>query len=131
MREVMLKAQELAMTILESETCRKLKSLEERVSRDPEAAEAAAAVYEKKNRVERVIAETHDPEAIRAAAEELEQAEKVLNSVPGVAELRKAREDFDRMMENVNRILRLAVTGETLPEQGACSGNCADCGGCG
>lgn len=39
------------------------------------------------------------------------------------------------MMDNVNRILRLVVTGETEDDKGGqptsgCTGNCASCGGC-
>lgn len=131
MREVMQKTQELALTILESDVYRRWKSLEEKTARDPAAAEAAAAVFEKKNRLEQVLAWAPDPEGIRAAAEALEEAQKALEAVPDVAELRQAREAFDRMMDNVSRILRLAVTGETKPEDGACSGDCASCGGCG
>ena len=38
-------------------------------------------------------------------------------------------QEYNDLMENVNRILRLVVTGET--DEGGCSGNCATCGGCG
>ena len=131
MREVMQKTQELAVTILRSDIYRHWKSLEEKTARDPAAAEAAAAVFEKKNCLERVLAGQPDPEAIRTAAEALEEAQKALDAVPDVEELRKAREAFDRMMDNVERILRLAVTGETKPGEGACSGDCVSCGGCG
>ena len=43
--------------------------------------------------------------------------------------MQAARADFNQMMENINQILRLIITGET--EAGGCSGSCESCGGCG
>ena len=59
---------------------------------------------------------------------ELEEAEKELNDMPVIAQLQETRQAFTEMMEGVNRILRLVITGE--PEQGGCTGSCATCGGC-
>ena len=67
----------------------------------------------------------------------MEEAEAALNEQPLVKELQTARADFSQMMENVNRILRLVITGETEEESGCggscsgCSGGCGSCGGCG
>ena len=47
-------------------------------------------------------------------------------------QLQDARRAFTAMMDNVNRILRLVITGETGDEDtgSGCSGNCSGCAGC-
>ena len=46
-------------------------------------------------------------------------------------QLQDARREFTAMMDNVNRILRLVITGETGDsEAGGCGGNCSGCAGC-
>lgn len=49
--------------------------------------------------------------------------------------MRDAQKKYQDMMDNVNRILRLVVTGETEDDKGGqptsgCTGNCASCSGC-
>ena len=46
--------------------------------------------------------------------------------------LKNRRKDFQTMMDNVNRILRLVITGQVEDENGSagCSGNCSGCSGC-
>ena len=48
--------------------------------------------------------------------------------------LKAARKDFSDMMNNVNRILRLVITGEVEEDDFSatvsCGGNCANCSGC-
>ena len=46
-----------------------------------------------------------------------------------VQQMREAQEKYNDLMGNVNRILRLVVTGET-EDEGSCNGNCAGCAGC-
>ena len=134
MRTVMTKAQELAEAILESEVYQKMKQQETAVRRDPEAAEALGDMIEKRQRVETILSGADmDPDALADASREMEEAEKKMNSNPMIISLKEYRKDFQTMMDNVNRILRLVITGETEDENGGgtgCNGNCSGCSGC-
>lgn len=130
MRDVMMKAQALAEAILASETYQKMHALEEQVTKDPEATAAISAYMEKRGEVEKVLhAPDMDPEKLAEAAQILEKVEAEMDACPMVRDMREAQQKFQEMMDNVNRILRLVVTGEV--ESSGCTGNCASCGGCG
>ena len=134
MRAVMTKAQELAEEILNSEIYQKMKKLEGVVRHDPEAAEALGDMIEKRSRVETILSSADmDPNELAKASAEMEEAEKRMNSNVKIIELKEARKDFQTMMDNVNLILRLVITGqvdEGRSGAAACSGNCSSCSGC-
>ena len=132
MRDVMMKAQALAEAILASDIYKTMHNLEDQVTRD-EAATAAISTYmEKRGNVELLLrAPDFDAEKVAAAGQELEEAEKAMDACPMVKDMREAQQRFQEMMDNVNRILRLVITGEVEDGSGGCSGNCASCGGCG
>ena len=134
MRNVMMKAQELAEAILDSETYQKMKQQESEVRHDPDAAKALGDMIEKRNRVETILSATDmNPEELAEASREMEEAENRMNNNEMIKTLKDYRKDFQTMMDNVNRILRLVITGETEDENGGssgCSGNCSGCSGC-
>ena len=133
MKNVMQKAQELAEAILDSEVYQKMKAQEAAVRRDPGAAKALSDMIEKRNRVEEILsAADMDPNELAAASREMEEAEERMNANGMIGKLKEYRKDFQTMMDNVNRILRLVITGETEDENGGsgCSGNCSGCSGC-
>ena len=133
MRNVMMKAQELAETILDSEIYQKMKQQENAVRRDPEAAKALGDMIEKRNRVENILsAADMDPNELAEASREMEEAEKRMNENTMIQSLKDYRKDFQTMMDNVNKILRLVITGETEDDTkfSGCGGNCSGCSGC-
>ena len=133
MREVMNKAQELAEAILDSEVYQKMKDQENAVRKDPEAAKAMGDMIEKRQRVENVLSSANmDPNELAQASREMEEAEQRMNGNAMIKELKDRRKDFQTMMDNVNKILRLVITGQVEDESGAagCSGNCSGCSGC-
>ena len=133
MREVMNKAQELAEAILDSEVYQKMKEQENIVRKDPEAAKAMGDMIEKRQRVETVLSSANmDPNELAQASKEMEEAEQRMNENAMIKELKDRRKDFQTMMDNVNKILRLVITGQVEDESGAagCSGNCSGCSGC-
>ena len=134
MRNVMMKAQELAEAILDSEVYQKMKQQENEVKRDPDAAKALGDMIEKRNRVETILSSTDmKPDELAEASREMEEAETRMNENEKIRTLKDYRKDFQTMMDNVNRILRLVITGETEDENGGssgCSGNCSGCSGC-
>ncbi len=133
MRNVMMKAQELAESILDSEIYQKMKQQENAVRRDPEAAKALGEMIEKRNRVETILsAADMDPNKLAEASREMEEAEKRMNENTMIQSLKDYRKDFQTMMDNVNKILRLVITGETEDDTkfSGCGGNCSGCSGC-
>ena len=133
MQKVMETAQSLAEAIVDSDVYRRIHTLEMQVTKDEAASSAIAALVEKRQVVENLLAASDmDHEALALAGQELEAAEKAMNEVPMVKELQQARQSFTEMMNNVNRILRLVITGETEEDEGCggCSGSCEHCSGC-
>ena len=117
MRNVMIKAQELAEAILESETYQKMKKQEISVRNDPDAARALADMIEKRNEVETILSDSKmDPNKLAEASREMEEAEERMNSNSMICMLKEYRNDSQTMMDNVNRILRLVITEETEDE---------------
>jgi len=132
MREVMTKAQALAEAIVASETYKTMHDLEEQVTKDENATALIAAYMEKRQSVELLLRSPEfDAEKVAAAGEELQNAEKAMEECTMVKDMREAQVKFQEMMDNVNRILRLVITGEVEDAASSCTGNCASCGGCG
>ncbi len=133
MRNVMMKAQELAEAILDSEVYTRMKQQESDVKRDPGAGAALSDMIEKRSRVENILSSANmDPNELAEASREMEEAEQRMNDNEMIKTLKEYRKDFQTMMDNVNRILRLVITGETEDENGrsSCGGNCSGCSGC-
>jgi len=136
MNNVMHKAQELAEAIVESSIYQRMHAAELQVNKDEEAVKAVSDFVEKRQAVENILASNNlDHNELAQAGKAMEEAEKHLNEVPLIKEMQESRKEFTQMMENVNRILRLVVTGEVEEEHecgGDCSGcsSCSSCGGC-
>ncbi len=134
MREVMMCAQKLAEAILHSDVYQHMHQLEESVTSNPDATQVISAYMEKRTATEQAMRKQDiDPVAIAAAAQELEEAQQQMDNCPIIKEMRDAQKQYQDMMDNVNRILRLVVTGETEDDSGStggCSGNCSSCSGC-
>ena len=131
MREVMMKAQALAEAIVASDTYQTMRGLEEQVTKDENATALIAAYMEKRQNVELLLRSPEfDAEKVAAAGEELQNAEKAMEECTMVKDMREAQVKFQEMMDNVNRILRLVISGEVEDAQGGCTGNCASCSGC-
>ena len=133
MKNVMQKAQELADAIAASDVYRKMKELEEEVQTDGDAVEKVSRLMEKRQRVEDLLtSKGMDPEELKQANAEMVQAEQEMNANAKVMALKAARKDFSTMMDNVNRILRIVITGEIREDDvSGCTGNCEGCNGCG
>ena len=134
MQNVMKKAQELAEAIAESDIYRNMKKLENDLQEDAQAAESVQYLAAKRQEVEVLLtSKGMDPYRLKQLNQEMIQAEEQMNSYEKVRELKAARKEFSSMMDNVNRILRLIITGEIREDDvsGGCSGNCSGCSGCG
>ncbi len=133
MRTVMTKAQELAEAILDSEIYQRMKQQENAVRRDPAAAKVISDMYEKRQHVENILSSAEmDPNELADASRQMEEAEELMNKNEMISTLKEYRKDFQTMMDNVNKILRLIITGQTENDDdgNGCSGNCSGCSGC-
>ena len=137
MKQVLEKTQELAEAILQSEFYQNMKRLESETRRDEEAASLLDDMIIKRQRVEDILSSADmDPNELKKASAEMNAAEQAMNANPRIQKLKEARKDFQTMMDNVNQLLRLAITGRTddgrgIRRSGGCGGNCAGCDGCG
>ncbi|MBR2823285.1 MAG: YlbF family regulator [Clostridia bacterium] len=135
MKTVLTKAQELAEAISASDVYLRMKEMEAGVEQDPEAAAAVRRMMEKRERVEELLTRKGmDPGELKIANAEMILAEREMNTNEKVMALKTARKAFSDMMDNVNRILRVVITGEIREEDVAapdCSGSCEGCSGCG
>ena len=129
MREVMLKAQELAQAIVDTGYYQKMQELEKQLSENEEATALVADFVEKRNAFEAVMQqEGASREDFAATGKAYADAQSALDENELVKSMREAQQKYNDLMENVNRILRLVVTGEV--EGGGCNGNCSSCSGC-
>ncbi len=136
MKQVMQKAQELADAIAASDIYHRMKEKEAELQEDEAAAEAVNRLMRKRQRVEDLLtAKGMDPEELKQANREMVQAEAEMNANEKVLELKAARKAFSEMMNSVNRVLRIVITGELREEDfgggSGCSGDCSGCSGCG
>ena len=130
MREVMMKAQELAQAILETGYYQKMQEYEQQLSADAEATALVANFVEKRNAFEQLMQTgTASREEFAAAGKAYADAQTALDENELVQQMREAQQQYNDLMNNVNRIIRLVVTGET-EDEGGCSGNCSGCAGC-
>ena len=134
MKMVMAKAQELADAIVASDVYKRMKDMEDEMLNDAIAAETVNNTMRKRQRVEDLLtSKGMDPEELKRANDEMVEAEKKMDANEKIIALKAARKEFTTMMDNVNRILRLVITGEIREDDIAegCSGKCEGCNGCG
>ena len=134
MDEVMKKAEELAQAILASDLYNRMRDLEEEVQADPEASGALQDMVEKRKRVEDLLSSRGmDRDELKEASREMQAAETAMNANEKIQTLKAARKAFSAMMNDVNRVLRMVITGEVEENDfsaSGCTGDCSGCSGC-
>lgn len=131
MENVLLKAEQLAEAILDSQEYITMRLREQAATKDETATRLVAEYGEQRSRVEQLLsANDLDHQALAVAGEALQAAEQALDEYQPLREMREARTLFSDMMDKVNAIIKYVVTGEE-PEElaGGCSGSCGSCGG--
>ena len=129
MENVLLKAEQLAEAILESEEYIKTRLSEQAVTHDETAAKLIADYTEKRTLVENVLSQNQmDHQQLADAGKALEAAEAAKDEYPLLKQMRENRERFNDMMKQVNKLIKLVVTGEQDEDEG-CTGSCESCGG--
>ena len=122
----MMKAQELAQAILASDVYKRSKAAEDAAMKDPDATRCMADYYEKERALQAILdqGEDMDPQALADAGRELEEARAVMKALPLVQELQEANAACNRMLNDINTILRLNMDGGS-----GCTGECSSCSG--
>ena len=130
MENVLHQAEQLAEAILESEEFIKMRLSEQAAMRDASAAGLIAEYSERRTQVENLLASNdvyHD--ALAQAAAKLEATQKAIDENTMLQTMQDANAAFTHMMQQVNRIIKLVVTGEEEEDHDGCSGSCEGCGG--
>ena len=125
MTEMMKKAHELGQLIKDSDEMKALKAAEEAQAADDAAQELVKEFNMKRMNLARDMQEgkLEQGEAIKknndAFNEMIEKSESIKNYVA-------AKKAFDKMVNEVNGIINIYITGE----EGGCTHDCHTCGGC-
>ena len=123
---VIEKANELGQLIKESPEMQALKGAEEAQAKDDAAQELIKEFNLKRMNLARDMQEGKmtQEEAIKANNEAFEEMVSKSESIKAYVEAKKA---FDTMLNSVNNIINLYITGE---QDGGCTHNCHTCKGC-
>jgi len=134
MENVLNHAEQLAESILDSEEFIKMRLAEQAAMRDEAATQLITDYSERRKEVENLLAASDmDHNALAEAGKKLDAAQKAMEENEKIKAMREANETFNQMMQQVNKIIKLVVTGESDEEEegcGSCSGSCESCGGC-
>ena len=129
MREVLEQTRLLGEAILNSDIYRRVQAANEAMENDPATCRLVSAYMAARNEVQALLGDEVDPEALAEAGRAVEEAEAAMNAAPLVIEAREASAAYSKMMDNVNQLLKLLLTGDS--GSGGCTGSCETCGGCG
>ena len=129
MEKVLNQAEQLAESILESEEFIKMRLAEQAAMRDAVAAGLIAEYSERRARVENLLASSDlDHAALSEAGAQLDATQKAIDENTMLQTMREANDVFSHMMQQVNKIIKFVVTGESEEADG-CTGSCDSCGG--
>lgn len=129
--EVIEKARELGLAIMEDERCKRLQTAKVANDSDTELQGVIGEFNLKKLQLNNEF--NKDPE--QQSKEKLTQIENELKEVYGkamsnksMAEYTQAKKDMDELVAQINSIIQMSISGEVSEDDG-CSGNCSSCGG--
>lgn len=130
MEKVYQKAEELGNAILQSQAYSEMSIAEQEAMQSEQVQALAQARNEARQKVESLL---QTPQVDRTNLEEasaaLKAAEEGMQALPIMAQLEEKRMVFANMMNQVNKLIEYALTGQ-MPQDNGCSGNCGSCGGC-
>jgi cell fate (sporulation/competence/biofilm development) regulator YlbF (YheA/YmcA/DUF963 family) len=128
---VIEKARELGEEIMDDARCRRLQAAKAANDADTALQEMIGEFNLKKMQLG---SEFNKPQE-QQSKERMAQYENELKEIYGrvmqneaMAEFTAAKKDMDELLEHVNAIIQVAVSGEA--DSGGCGGDCAGCAGC-
>lgn len=130
MENVLNQAEQLAEAILESEEYIRMRLAEQAALHDEQSAQLISDYTQHRGEVENLLAASNlNHEALAEASAKLDATQKAIDENAMLKTMREANDAFSNMMQQVNKIIKLVVTGESDDADG-CSGSCDSCGGC-
>ncbi|MGI6694627.1 MAG: YlbF family regulator [Christensenellales bacterium] len=123
MELILEKARELGEMLAESEAYKELGRLEESAMANTEI----EGMYTRYAALRERMAEEEESASADSLKNELEELEAELSQHPQIKALQIARTRFGGLMEQVNRVLQIALEGG---ESSCGEGGCASCQGC-
>lgn len=129
--DVIEKARELAEAISEDPRCKRLLVAKENNDSDKELQDIVGEFNLKKMQLNNEFNKPEDQQSkenMKKLEDELKAIYEKAMSNKAMAEYNTAKSEMDELVEQINGIIQVAITGEVAP--GGCSGNCSSCGGC-
>ena len=127
---VFLKTRELGQALIESETYKKMKQIEEKALENREAAETMEKYMAKRGEIQEMLShENPDPAVMKALSDEMDELQDRLQMIDDIVQLNEARNEFSNLIAQVNQVLQFIVTGKIEENASGCAGGCASCGG--
>jgi cell fate (sporulation/competence/biofilm development) regulator YlbF (YheA/YmcA/DUF963 family) len=129
--EVIEKAKELGLAIMEDARCKRLQTAKAANDADSELQGMIGEFNLKKMQLNNEF----NKEQNQQSKERLAQIEKEIKEVytkimsnKAMLEFTEAKKDMDEMMGHINSIIQVSISGEV--DDGGCGGNCSSCAGC-
>jgi cell fate (sporulation/competence/biofilm development) regulator YlbF (YheA/YmcA/DUF963 family) len=129
--EVIEKARELGMALMEDERCKRLQTAKAANDEDSELQALIGEFNLKKMQLNNEFNKGSDEQSKERLAQIEKELKEVYNKImanKSMAEYTAAKKEVDELLDQINSIIKLSVTGEA--EGGGCSGNCSACSGC-
>ena len=133
MNEAILeKARELGELLAQSEEFKTMRALETEASANEEISGLYAQYADLRDEMQALELEDEpDKEAMTNITAKAKKLENKINKLPRMKAVNEARAKFNYLMENVNRMLQVALQGEEADDGFSCaSGGCESCSGC-
>ncbi len=124
--DILDKARELGEMIRDSEEMRRYLDAEIDVEKDDKAKQLMNEFKALQVEVVRASKEGKNKEFIDGLREKLMDKQKVLDSNEVIKNFFKTKHNVDRLVKNVNEVIKYAITGDS----GCYSGKCGSCSGC-
>lgn len=129
MADIMEKAKELGIMIVESDEFKTLKQTEAAQLEDKEAVELMMEYHNSREEITKKASDPHiTKEAFEKIQEEAKAAFEKIMTNKNIAAYVDAQQNFTNLMNQVNSILSYYISGKD--SEGGCSGSCSSCSGC-
>ena len=129
MNEVFKKTRELAEALLESDEYKAVKAAEDKAFGNKEAADTVGRYLEAKKRMEEIMSEnSKDWGEVQRLTDEIDKCTKDMAQIEDLVALHAARDRFSGLINDINKVLQLIITGEANEDEGECTGSCSSCG---
>jgi cell fate (sporulation/competence/biofilm development) regulator YlbF (YheA/YmcA/DUF963 family) len=129
--EVIEKARELGLAIMEDERCKRLQTAKAANDSDMELQKIIGEFNLKRLQLDNEFnkpPEQQSKEKMEQTENELKEIYAAAMSNKSMAEYTEAKKDMDELVGHINSIIQMSVSGET--NEGGCTGECSSCGGC-